>query len=209
MAALPASEASRSEDLELPEVLEVGVHTPTVSPRRLRFPPALYLIQLSMCGFAWSPLLSADSSTPVGLALLLLVPVPLLIAGQMAYFQARLSGEAFEAHGEVGRRVFGTPGGYTVIVTFSTLAIVVADFAHAYYVLALHSRDCFGSALTKIDAVYFTMTTMSTVGYGNVAPESQLCRLVASWQMLFTMVFVAVFFGLLVAVLSSQLKRPE
>ncbi|HSH23776.1 MAG TPA: potassium channel family protein [Acidimicrobiales bacterium] len=63
--------------------------------------------------------------------------------------------------------------------------------------------------MTRIDAVYFTMTTMSTVGYGNVAPESQLCRLVASWQMLFTMVFVAVFFGLLVAVLSSQLKRPE
>ena len=179
-----------------------------IKKRSLPVPPALYLIQLLFVAMAWGMFFGSDAETPEALAFSLPASIPILILGQLVYFKARLSGEDSEFHGDTGRRLFGTPGGYTFVVAFSTLAIVVATFANTYYVLSLQSRGCFGSSLSRIDAVYFTLTTLSTVGYGDVTPMSGTCRLVASGQMLVTMLLLTIFVGLLVGVL-SQSKRSR
>lgn len=152
----------------------------------------------------WIILFSADAKTSDAFAVWALLLVPVVIVGQLYYFKSRLVGDGLEFHEDPERRIFGTPGGYTFVVAVSTLAVVVGAFANAYYVLSLHGRDCFGSSLSRIDAIYFTMTTLSTVGYGDIAPTSGTCRLIASGQMLVTMLFLTIFVGLLVAVLSRS-----
>lgn len=176
--------------------------------RSWHLPPAFYVIQLSLVAMTWIIFFGSDAASSEALAVSGLALVPIVILGEAVYLKAHLSGHEIEFHGDTGRRIFGTPGGYTFIVAISTLAVVVATFANAYYVLSLHSSGCFGSSLSRIDAIYFTLTTLSTVGYGDITPMSGTCRLVTSGQMLVTMLLLTIFVGLLVAVL-SQSKRSR
>ncbi|RKE19843.1 potassium channel family protein [Streptomyces sp. TLI_171] len=43
---------------------------------------------------------------------------------------------------------------------------------------------------TKIDALYFTVITMATVGYGDIHPAGQVARVVVMVQLLYTVVFL-------------------
>ncbi len=57
-------------------------------------------------------------------------------------------------------------------------------FASAYYVMGQASGVAFTEPLTKTDALYFTVTTFSTVGFGDIAPRSEIARIVVMIQML-------------------------
>jgi len=178
--------------------------------RSWHLPPAFYVIQLSLVAMTWIIFFGSDAESSEALAVSGLALVPIVIFGEAVYLKARLSGHEIDFHGDTdtGRRIFGTPGAYTFVVAISTLAVVVATFANAYHILSLHSSGCFGSSLSRIDAIYFTLTTLSTVGYGDITPMSGKCRLVTSGQMLVTMLLLTIFVGLLVAVL-SQSKRSR
>jgi hypothetical protein len=56
------------------------------------------------------------------------------------------------------------------------LALTVFPFAAAYYSLADSVAGSFGVPLTRLDAVYFTVTTFATVGYGDIVAHSQAAR---------------------------------
>ena len=45
---------------------------------------------------------------------------------------------------------------------------------------------------TRVDAVYFTVTTLSTVGYGDIHAISQAARVVVTVQILFDLMFLGV-----------------
>jgi hypothetical protein len=73
------------------------------------------------------------------------------------------------------------------------LLLTVLVFGFAGVIVALDGRgDQFVGLDTKIDAVYFTVTTLSTVGYGDVHAVGQTARLVVTLQILFNLAFVAV-----------------
>jgi voltage-gated potassium channel len=55
---------------------------------------------------------------------------------------------------------------------------------------------------TKIDAVYFTVSTLSTVGYGDVHATGQLARAAVTVQIVFNLVFI----GLAVATVSGFVR---
>jgi hypothetical protein len=57
-------------------------------------------------------------------------------------------------------------------------------FASTYYVMARTSPASFAHQLTRTDALYFTVTTFSTVGYGDIAPATQSARLVVTSQII-------------------------
>ena len=57
-------------------------------------------------------------------------------------------------------------------------------FAAAYYVMERASPGSFSHSLTRTDALYFTVTTFTTVGYGDITATSQSARLVVTVQML-------------------------
>ena len=57
-------------------------------------------------------------------------------------------------------------------------------FASTYYVMAQASAAAFTEPLTRTDALYFTVTVFSTVGFGDIAPKSEIARVVLIIQMI-------------------------
>ncbi|GAA1966087.1 potassium channel family protein [Kitasatospora viridis] len=75
-----------------------------------------------------------------------------------------------------------------VIAAASFLALVA--FAAAYAGLARQPGEFIGLH-TRLDALYFTVVTMATVGYGDITPSGQTARLVVILQIGYTLVFLA------------------
>lgn len=67
----------------------------------------------------------------------------------------------------------------------------VLVFALAYYRLALEDPGQLVGLSTRIDALYFTMTTLLTVGFGDIHAEGQLARVVVVLQMVFNIAVIA------------------
>jgi voltage-gated potassium channel len=84
----------------------------------------------------------------------------------------------------------------TLVLLFTLL---VLGFASGYVVLSQHTGQLEGVD-TKIDALYFTLTTLSTVGFGDAHAVGQAARVVVSVQMVFDLVFIATAVRLLASV---------
>jgi voltage-gated potassium channel len=69
--------------------------------------------------------------------------------------------------------------------------IVVPMFALGYFVLERADAGQFVALETKTDALYYTISTLATVGFGDVAAQGQLARALVSIQIAFDLVFVA------------------
>jgi voltage-gated potassium channel len=57
-------------------------------------------------------------------------------------------------------------------------------FASTYYIMEHVSPAAFTEPLTKTDALYFSVTVFSTVGFGDITPRSEAARIVLTIQML-------------------------
>ena len=57
-------------------------------------------------------------------------------------------------------------------------------FASTYFVMGRASAAAFTQPLTRTDALYFTVTVFSTVGFGDISPKSEAARVVLIVQML-------------------------
>lgn len=71
------------------------------------------------------------------------------------------------------------------------LELVVVIFALCYYGVAVRMPGEFSGLATRLDALYFSLTTVATVGYGDISAAGQLARLLVSVQLVFNLVFVA------------------
>jgi voltage-gated potassium channel len=83
-----------------------------------------------------------------------------------------------------------------------TLVLVIVFFALALYLLEATDPGQIAGLHTRVDALYFTMATATTVGYGDVHAVGQLARVVVIVQLAFNVVFVAA----VVALLSSRMR---
>jgi voltage-gated potassium channel len=83
------------------------------------------------------------------------------------------------------------------------LYIVVTVFALGYFMLARADDGQFSGLDTKTDALYFTMTTLGTVGFGDVHATGQLARGLVTLQIAFDLVFVAT----LASMVGGQIRR--
>ena len=84
------------------------------------------------------------------------------------------------------------------------VTMLIVGFAAVYF--AVDSRhEQFEGLETRLDAVYFTVTTMATVGYGDIHPTGQAARALAVSQMLLNLVFL----GIVVRVLARAARAAE
>ena len=83
-----------------------------------------------------------------------------------------------------------------VLVTL--LGLLVTGFAAIYYAMDRNGTQFAGLA-NRVDSIYFTVTTLSTVGFGDITATSSTARLVVTVQMVFDLVYI----GLSVRVLTS------
>jgi voltage-gated potassium channel len=77
----------------------------------------------------------------------------------------------------------------------------VAFFAIVYVRLAAAGE--FDGLVTRLDAVYFTVTTLTTVGFGDIRATGQAARLAVTVQIVFNVVVLAA----AVRVLGGALRR--
>jgi voltage-gated potassium channel len=64
------------------------------------------------------------------------------------------------------------------------LPLYLLLFASTYFVMERASAATFTQPLTRTDALYFTVTVFSTVGFGDITPRSEAARIVLIVQML-------------------------
>lgn len=88
------------------------------------------------------------------------------------------------------------------------LEAVVVVFAAVYYLVGGDRPQQFAGLATRLDALYFSMATLTTVGYGDVHPVGQLARGVVTAQLAFNLVFVGALARLVQERLSSR-RTPE
>jgi voltage-gated potassium channel len=92
-------------------------------------------------------------------------------------------------HGPLG----GRRGGVQLFLLFE---IVVVIFAFSYYVLAVRTTSQMYGLDTRMDSLYFTMSMMTTVGFGDIHASGQFARGLATVNMAFNIVFIAAVGGL-------------
>ncbi|SDD60387.1 potassium channel family protein [Nocardioides lianchengensis] len=81
----------------------------------------------------------------------------------------------------------------------AAIVTVLVVFAYAFYALEVHRPEQLDGLVTRLDALYFSASTMLTVGYGDVHATGQAARALVLLQMVFDVVFVASAAGLLTA----------
>ena len=84
------------------------------------------------------------------------------------------------------------------------VAMVVFGFSALYLAIAHHDGQFVGLS-TRVDAVYFTVTTLSTVGYGDVHAAGRVARAAVTVQILLDLTVIAGAVKLLV----GAARRPE
>jgi len=85
----------------------------------------------------------------------------------------------------------------------AAIVTVLTVFALGFYALEVHQPGEFDGLETRVDALYFSASTMLTIGYGDVHAAGQTARGLVLVQMVFDVIFVATAAGLL----SARVRR--
>jgi voltage-gated potassium channel len=122
-----------------------------------------------------------DSDTAVRLLIGLLV-----FAGVMVWGVRTIAGSRY-------------PGVRAAEALALVLPFFLLLFASTYFVMERNSAASFTQPLTRTDALYFTVTVFTTVGFGDISAKSETARVVLIVQMLADLAFlgagVRVLFG--------------
>ena len=71
------------------------------------------------------------------------------------------------------------------------VALLVLGFAAVYYAMDADQGQFDGLA-TRVDSVYFVVTTLSTVGYGDIHATGTAARVVVTLQILTNLAFLGI-----------------
>jgi hypothetical protein len=74
----------------------------------------------------------------------------------------------------------------------SGLVFLITAFSVSYYVLGTAYADQIKGIATKLDALYFTVTILATVGFGDITATGQVARGVVTAQMIVNLAVLAV-----------------
>jgi voltage-gated potassium channel len=91
-----------------------------------------------------------------------------------------------------------------VVIGVSTLLVV---FAATYSVISNGQPDSFSEPLSRTDALYFTVTVFATVGFGDIAPRTDLARIVTMIQMITGLIAVGLLGKIVFAAMQKAIRR--
>jgi len=80
------------------------------------------------------------------------------------------------------------------------LPLFIVLFAWVYVAMSVSDPSTFSEPLTKSGALYFTVTVLSTVGFGDITPVTDAARLMVSVQMICDLVVIAIIVKLITGV---------
>ena len=91
----------------------------------------------------------------------------------------------------------------------TTVPLFLLLFATTYFLMARTSPASFSDHLTRTDALYFTVTTFSTVGYGDITAVSESARLVVTAQMILDLLLLGLGIRVFIGAVQRGRQRPR
>jgi hypothetical protein len=79
---------------------------------------------------------------------------------------------------------------WSVSLLLVLLTAIILLFSYVYLSLQVQTPGSVPGIETHLDAVYFTVTMLATVGFGDITPASQVARSVATFQMLLNLLLI-------------------
>jgi voltage-gated potassium channel len=73
-----------------------------------------------------------------------------------------------------------------------SLPLIILLFSAAYFVMEEASSGTFTEPLTRIDALYFSVTVFATVGFGDITAKTELARVIVTLQMIVDLALIGV-----------------
>lgn len=95
--------------------------------------------------------------------------------------------------------------GVTALAVMVTAVVVI--FALAYLALSKDNPDNFNVALDKVSALYFTMTILTTVGFGDIHAQTHPAMIAVMLQMVVSLTLVTTLGRIVVEASRSATKR--
>ena len=89
------------------------------------------------------------------------------------------------------------------------VAVFLVAFSAVYLALSHESPATFTERLSHAQALYFTITIFSTVGFGDITPRTDAARLVVSAQMLLDLALIGAGVRLILNVAKSSFDTAE
>jgi voltage-gated potassium channel len=99
------------------------------------------------------------------------------------------------------------PGLRAIEALATSVPLFLALFASTYFVMARLAPGSFTAPLTRTDALYFTVTVFSTVGFGDITAKTETARLVVTGQMIADLVILGLAIKAIVGAISRGWQR--
>ncbi|MEZ0070513.1 voltage-gated potassium channel [Streptacidiphilus sp. MAP12-20] len=88
-----------------------------------------------------------------------------------------------------------------------SVPLFLVIFSASYFLMERAQPVAFSQHLTRLDALYFTVTVFSSVGFGDIVPRSEPARIVTTIQMLGNLLLIGVAVRILLGAVQVGLRR--
>lgn len=102
----------------------------------------------------------------------------------------------------------------SVFAATSSYLLIALIWAYAYSLVAIINPQAFSAAnqtadISRVDMVYFSFVTITTLGYGDIAPVAPFARMLAAVEAVTGQLYLTVLVAWLVGLTISNRRRPR
>lgn len=145
-----------------------------------------------------------------GLAYFLLPWTKLSGIGAFAVAAVGLSIVAGTSVWQIWRIVRSSTPGLQAIHAFATIVpLYLIVCAAALVDMSTSSPDAFSEQLTRMGGLYFTLSTFSTIGFGDIVPVTDAARAAVSVQIVINLIIVGLGIRVVMAAISWARANPR
>ncbi|MGW6172305.1 potassium channel family protein [Arthrobacter sp. NPDC055138] len=91
----------------------------------------------------------------------------------------------------------------------TSIPLYIVLFAISHATMSSWDPDAFSESLDRTDALYFTITTLATVGFGDIVPVSETARVVVTVQMVTGLVLLGLVIKMFLGAVEVGLRNAQ
>ena len=91
----------------------------------------------------------------------------------------------------------------------TSIPLYIVLFAASYVTTSIWDSGAFTEAMDRTDALYFTITTLATVGFGDITPVSQAARIAVTVQMVTGLILLGLVIKAFLGAVQIGLRSAE